>query len=293
MVIVTLQAALADRHLERRAIALSEANVAASVAYVVLIGALALAAATGAGWRAAVLASLVVPAVAWSMNRELAIAAPTPLPSGTRGGRLPGAFWVAAAMLFCTTAAEWCISAWGASFVQDAAGVSVDTAVTLMVGFFGGVLGGRVLGSVLARRYTAHRLLALALVVSAAGFALLWPASSPVQAVAGLAVCGVGLGNLFPLGVAVTVGLAPDRTQLASGRAVLAGGFAVLVAPLTVGTLADATSISAALGTVVPLSLGLAAAALTLVTRADSKANAPARQHVAHGDPTREGTDAP
>ncbi len=45
--LITIQATLADRHGERRAIALTEANVAASVAYVVLIGALSLAAATG------------------------------------------------------------------------------------------------------------------------------------------------------------------------------------------------------------------------------------------------------
>ena len=64
---------------------------------------------------------------------------------------------------------------------------------------------------------------------------------------AGLAVIGLGLGNLFPLGLAVCVGLAPDRAQLASGRAVMAGALAVLLAPLTIGALADATSLTAAL----------------------------------------------
>jgi hypothetical protein len=43
--------------------------------------------------------------------------------------------------------------------------------------------------------------------------------------------------------------------------------FAVLLAPLTVGTLADATSLTAALG-VVPVVLVLAAAGLVLVRRA-------------------------
>jgi fucose permease len=38
------------------------------------------------------------------------------------------------------TAAEWCVSAWGASFTTDAASVSTDTGVALMVGYFGGVL---------------------------------------------------------------------------------------------------------------------------------------------------------
>src|SRR4029077_14675245 len=60
LLLITIQALLADRHGPRRTIALTEANVAASVAYVLLIGALALAAATGAGWRAGRLAALVL-----------------------------------------------------------------------------------------------------------------------------------------------------------------------------------------------------------------------------------------
>ena len=263
LLLITIQAALADHHGERRAIALTEANVAASVAYVVLIGALSLAAATGAGWRVALLASLLLPAVLWLRSRRVAIDAPPP--SGVARGRLPLPFWIAAAMLFCTTAAEWCITAWGASFVEDAASVSVDTAVALMLGFYVGVVAGRVLGSRLARVHAPHRLLAIALVVTAVGFAVLWPSSSAVQAVLGLLVVGLGLGNLFPLGLAVTVSLAPDRAQLASSRAVLASAGAVLLAPLTVGTLADATSLTAALA-VVPVMLVLAAVALTLVS---------------------------
>jgi MFS family permease len=264
LLLVTIQAALADHHGERRAVALTEANVAASIAYVVLIGVLSLTAALAAGWRVALLASLAVPALAWSSNRRLAIDAPPP--SRVAQGRLPGVFWVAAAMLFCTTAAEWCITAWGATFVEDAAEVSTDTAVALMAGYFGGVVAGRTLGSRLARRHDPARLLAFALAVTAAGFAVLWPSRGPGQALAGLSLLGIGLGNLFPMGVSVTVALAPGRAALASGRAVVMTSFAVLLAPLTVGTLADATSLTAARG-VVPVGLALAAAGLTLVRR--------------------------
>jgi fucose permease len=181
--------------------------------------------------------------------------------------RLPGVFWIAATMLFCMVAAEWCITAWGASFVAEAAGVSTDTAVGLMAGFFGGVVAGRALGSRLTRRHDPERLLALALAVTAAGFAVLWPSVGPVQALVGLSLLGIGLGNLFPMGLAVTVALAPGRASLASARAVGATSFAVLLAPLTVGTLADATSLTAALG-VVPVALVLAAVGLVLVRRA-------------------------
>jgi MFS family permease len=265
LLLVTIQAALADHHGERRAVALAEANVAASVAYVVLIGVLSLTAALDAGWRVALLASLAVPVVAWWSNRRLAIDAPPP--SEVARGRLPGVFWIAAGMLFCTTAAEWCINAWGATFVEDAADVSTDTAVALMAGYFGGVLAGRTLGSRLARRHDPARLLAIALAVTAAGFAVLWPSTAPAQALVGLSLLGLGLGNLFPMGISVTVALAPERAGLASGRAVAMTSFAVLLAPLTVGTLADATSLTAALG-VVPVMLVLAAAGLTLVRRA-------------------------
>jgi fucose permease len=162
----------------------------------VLIGALSLTAALHAGWRVALLASLAVPVLAWWRNRRLAIdAAP---PSRLAEGRLPGVFWIAAAMLFCTTAAEWCIAAWGATFVEHNADVSTDAAVALMAGYFAGVVAARTLGSRLARRRDPLRLLALALAATAAGFAILWPARAPAQALVGLSLLGLGLGNLFP-----------------------------------------------------------------------------------------------
>jgi MFS family permease len=264
LLLVAIQAALADRHGERSAVALAEANVAASVAYVLLTGVLSLTAALQLGWRVALLVALVVPLLLWVANRRLAIDAPPP--SEVVQGRLPGAFWVAAVLLFCVTAAEWCVTAWGASFVEGAAGVSPDTAVALMTGYFGGVVVGRVVGSRLARRYDPALLLAFAIAVAGGGFALLWPSTAPVPAVAGLALLGIGLGNLFPMGISVTVALAPGRATLASGRAVGVTSFAVLLAPLAVGALADATTLSAALWAV-PGFLVLAAVALAVVYR--------------------------
>jgi MFS family permease len=265
LLLATIQATLADHHGERRAVALAEANVAASIAYAVLIGVLSLTAGLHAGWRVAILASLAVPLLLWWTNRRLVIDAPPS--SHVAHGRLPGAFWIAAGMLFCTTAAEWCITAWGATFAEDAAGVSTDTAVALMGGYFGGVLAGRMLGSRLARRHDPARLLGLALAVAAAGFVILWPSSGPAQALIGLSLLGIGLGNLFPMGMSVTVALAPRQSALASGRAVAMTSFAVLLAPLTVGTLADATSLKLALA-VVPVMLMLAAVGLAFAHRA-------------------------
>jgi hypothetical protein len=66
------------------------------------------------------------------------------------------------------------------------------------------------------------------------------------------------------MGISLAVALAPEQSALASGRVVAVTSFAVLLAPLTVGTLADQTSLTIALG-VVPIMLVLAAAGLTLV----------------------------
>jgi MFS family permease len=264
LVLATAQATLADHHGPLRTVALTEANVAASVAYLLLIGMFSVSAALHAGWRLAILAPLLVPLAVWWSHRGSTLDVSAPAQSSR--GRLPGAFWVAAMVLMCTTAAEWCITAWGASFLVEVLHVSTDTAVSLMVGYFGGVLVGRAVGSRLARRYDPTRLLAWALGVAAVGFVVMWPAVATAQALVGLALLGVGLGNLFPLGMSVAVTLAPEQAASASGRAVAMTSLAVLLAPLLVGTMADATSLRSALA-VVPIMLALATTGLIVVRR--------------------------
>ena len=269
LLLATIQATLADHHGARRTVALAEANVAAGVSYLVLIGAFAATAALGLGWRAALLISLLVPAAVWFGNRRMPVDARSP--RRVEGSSLPGVFWVAAGVLMCGAAAEWCVTAWGATFVEEAAHVSTDTAVSLMAGYFGGFLVGRILGSRLAHRYEPTQLLGGAIGVAFVGFAVLWPSTTVVQALLGLTLVGIGIGNLFPMALSMTVALAFDRAALASGRAVSMTSLAVLLAPLTVGSLADATSLKAAL-MVVPVMLGLATVGLVLVgrTRAQS-----------------------
>jgi predicted MFS family arabinose efflux permease len=116
------------------------------------------------------------------------------------------------------------------------------------------------------------RLLALALVVAVAGFATLWPSTGLLPALLGLTLLGIGLGNLYLMEISLAVALAPEQSALASGRVVAVTSFAVLLAPLTVGTLADHTSLTVAIG-IVPIMLVLAAAGLTLVWRSRTPAS--------------------
>ncbi len=133
---------------------------------------------------------------------------------------------------------------------------------------------GRALGSRLARRHAPHRLLAGALALNIVGFLALWPATTPVQALVGLTLLGVGIGNLFPMGIAVAISLAPGQSGAASSRAVMVTGVAVILAPVTIGALADATSLATGL---LVLPAVLAGAAVCLAVLARSGRHEPAR----------------
>src|SRR3954452_15636271 len=265
LVLAAVQALLADHHGELRTVALTEANVAASVSYVVLIGAFSLTAVLHLGWRAALWSSLLVPLALGAAHRRLPVDSPHATDE-VDGQRLPAVFWVAAGVLMCASAAEWCVNSWAATFLGDGVGLSTDAAVSLMAAYFSGVVAGRIVGSRLAHRYAPSRLLASALAIALAGFAVLWISTAPVPAALGLAVLGLGLGNTFPMGLALALSLAPDRSGVASARVVTLTSLAVLLAPLSVGTLADATSLKAAL-TVVPALMALAALGLLAVRR--------------------------
>ena len=129
LVLATGQVGLAEHHAARRAVALTEANVAAAASYLALAGALLLPAGLGLDWRAALVASLA-PAAAWLVNRRTSVESVSPGVVGS-GGRLPAVFWVAAGMLMSATAAEWCVAAWGATFVQQALDSTPDAAVAV------------------------------------------------------------------------------------------------------------------------------------------------------------------
>ena len=51
---------------------------------------------------------------------------------------------------------------------------------------------------------------------------------------------------LFPMLASLAIGSAPDRTDVASARLFIAGGGAVVVAPLTLGAIADSQGLRAA-----------------------------------------------
>ena len=256
-----IQAILSDRHGDRRDRALTEANVGAAACAVLAPLLLGLFQATPLGWRA----TLVLPALGLAFlfvryRREPLPAAPTGRPARGQAG-LSLSCWLLAAMVAVGIAVEFCLIYFGAEMLI-ATGLGTAQAATAMSAFYLGILGGRLGGASLTRRAgRAVPLLYASLAVTAAGFGLFWLAGRPVLAIVGLFVCGLGVANLYPLSLALTLAAAPGNGDTANARIQLLGGALVTAAPYLLGSLADQLGLRAAF-TIEPV---LIAAALLLL----------------------------
>ena len=261
------QAILSDLHGDQRTIALTESNVvatAAAVAAPLLIGVFA---ALGLGWQPALVLTVPCAGLLWWTFRGLRFPQSPPLEHGHSGPQqLPVAFWMLCLALFLLVAVEWCMAYWGADFLASVVGLERATAATAMTLFFVAMAGGRLIGSRLARRYSGLNLLLAAIAVALAEFLLFWLASAPALSLAGLFLTGLGIANFYPLTVAAATGAAPHLVDQAAARLAVAGGLALLTAPLAVGALSDAAGMRWGFGIVAPL-LILAFANLLLSTR--------------------------
>jgi len=93
------------------------------------------------------------------------------------------------------------------------------------------------------------------------GAGVVWVSTAAILSGAALFLAGVGVAILYPLGVAAALAGAPEQLGLAGNRLTMASGLAILLAPLALGAIADATGVIAGWGLV----LGLVAVALCLV----------------------------
>ena len=265
LLLITTQAVLADKYGEWSAVAITESNVAASACAMLASLAVGAFAASGLGWRVALIlpvAALILLALRFR-NEPLGRARTHGLVSGKASSALPMSFWVYFGILFLGVSVEWCVAYWGADFLENGVGLERSAAATALSVFFVAMLAGRLLGSRLARGLPGATLLLVTLCVALAGFPAFWLSGMPAPSLLGLFVVGLGVGSIYPLAISVGVAAAPGRTDTATARLGLAGGGAILTAPFVLGAFADRVGIERAYGIVVPLLL--AAVVLTLV----------------------------
>ncbi len=91
---------------------------------------------------------------------------------------------------------------------------------------------------------------------------MFWLSPSPVLAILGLFVLGLGTANVYPFAFTAALDVSPGRADTANARLALCGGTAVLILPFVLGLLADGVGIERAFGIVPPLLLAALAIAV-------------------------------
>ncbi|WP_167735950.1 MFS transporter [Nocardioides sp. 503] len=270
MLLTAIQALLSDTHGEQRDRALVEANIGAAACAVAAPLALGALAAGALGWRAAFALPAVALLALFVRYRRLPL--PDPAPRDTdRPGPLPPACWLYAGLAAASMAVEFCLAYFGTEELKDT-GLTTGAAVLAMSSHYVGLLVGRVAGSVATRRPGRTALLLWAsLAATAVGFTLFWLAPTVWVAVVGLFVAGLGIANLYPLAVALSLTAAPGREDQANSRSQLLGGLLVVTAPYLLGTLADRVGLTWAF-TVEPALIALCVLLLVAGSRAERAA---------------------
>ena len=254
---VMIQALLADQHGEQRAIAFTEANVAASLSVMITPFIIASLQSTYIGWRAIsilVIVFLVTLAVSF-LRDHIPDGTPTQAQSWTGASRLPFSFWLYWVVLFLVVAVEMSLAVWATDFLTNVAGLSRTNAALAFSAFPAAMLIGRIAGSRFTGRWSSTKFLLGSLVITLAGFLLFWLTRIATLNILGLFMAGLGIANLYPLTLSIAVGLAAGQSNQASARVSLGVGTALLIVPLLLGWLADHLGLRNAYGIVVVLAI--------------------------------------
>jgi predicted MFS family arabinose efflux permease len=243
----TTSASLADHHGSDRDRALLEANIGASAAAVLAPLAISGLDRAGVGGRTALLLPILACAGLYAVYRGVVF--PASLAPGAAAdlrGPMPPGYWATCALVGFAVAIEFCVVFYAAPLVHAVAHIGTVGSVALLGSFYAGELVGRAAGSRLAGVHRPHTLLAVWLAIAGAStLALLLSSSVPVAFVV-LCVCGIAIGNLYPLSLGLTIGAARGMTDRAAGHTQLLAGLAVGAAPLALGAIADAIGVQQA-----------------------------------------------
>ena len=251
LILAIVPAALSDQHGELRAVALSEANVIASLfsaAAPLLVGWFAL----GLGqWRYALGIMALTPLFLFlSLRPDRAPAKHVHDVPGQSGKSLPKLFWMYWLALFLSVAVEFCMVFWSADYLEQVLEMEKASAAQAVSLFLAGMILGRMAGSRLVQQFSTRAVVTISMIIAGIGFLLFWSVESSAVGLSGLFLTGLGVANLYPLILSLAISAANGNTNQAGARATLASGMAILLLPLALGGLADAIGIRSAYGLV-------------------------------------------
>ncbi len=255
LILIVVPAALSEQHNELKAVALSEANVIASLFSTgapLLVGWFA----QWLGqWRFALGFMALTPILMFvSLGKagDPTISSADTVPAQS-GKSLPRLFWVYWAALLLSVSVEFCMVFWSADYLEQVLGLIKANAAQAVSLFLAAMIAGRVIGSRLVQRFSTPSVVFISILIAGVGFLLFWRTETSFLGLSGLFLTGLGVANLYPLILSLAIGAANGNTVQAGARATLASGTAILALPLALGRFADAVGIRLAFGVVLVL----------------------------------------
>jgi fucose permease len=255
LILAIVPAALSDQHREMKAVALSEANVIASLLATsapLLVGWFAHSI---GNWRWALGSMACIPILMFlGLGKNSSPTTASTTQERTQANQaLPPLFWIYWAGIVLGVSVEFCMIFWSADYMEHVLGLrkaDVAQAVSL---FLAAMIVGRILGSRLVQRFSTRAVVTVSIILAGVGFLLFWRTENTLIGLSGLFLTGLGVANLYPLILSLAISAANGNTVQAGARATLASGTAILALPLILGSFADAVGIRLAYGVVLLL----------------------------------------
>ena len=258
LILAIIPAALSDRHGDMQAVALSEANVIASLLATgapLLVGWFA----DSIGWQWALGMMACVPVLMFlGLGKDSSLTNPSTATQRSPTQRsLPALFWIYWLGLFLGVSVEFCMIFWSANYMEQVLGLAKANAAQAVSLFLGAMIVGRILGSRLVQRFSPRTVVTASILVAGMGFLIFWRAEGSITGLTGLFITGLGVANFYPLILSLAIGAANGNTDQAGARVTLASGTAILILPLALGRLADGVGIQQAYAIVIILLISI------------------------------------
>ncbi len=255
LILAIVPAALSEQHGELRAVALSEANMISSVVATAAPLMVGWFAHFIGGWRLALGIVALTPIFLFlGLGKDTSPTATSTNEELTQTNQpLSSLFWIYWLAIVLGVSVEFCMIFWSADYLEHVLGMVKANAAQAVSLFLAAMILGRIAGSRLVQRFSTHRVVIFSILIATFGFLVFWKTENVFIGLSGLFITGLGVANLYPLLLSLTIGAANGNTIQASARTTLASGTAILTLPLVLGRLADEVGIRSAYGVVILL----------------------------------------
>jgi MFS family permease len=194
---------------------------------------------------------------------------PPPGPARERPGDAPAlsprqisaVIWILGLLALCGQVGEGSAGDWSAVYLHVNLGTPPGVAATALAAFSVTMAAGRLAGDRLAVRFGPVRLVRASGLVAGLGLAAGLLIGTPVAAIAGFALLGLGLAAIFPQAVTAAARLDPEQAGRNIGRIAAVAYSGLLSGPVVIGAIASGVGLRTALMVPAALAVVVAAAA--------------------------------